>query len=883
MLNDFKYRLRALFRRNAVESEMDEELRAHLERQAEKHEESGMPRKEALRRARLEFGGVEQMKEECRDARGLNFFDTMIQDFRYGLRMLGKSPAFTAVAIATLALGIGANTAVFSVVQAVLMRSLPYPGADRLVAIWERVRLPHYQSDENNPAPGNFSDWRDQNRVFDGMAGIQYRSFSLTGRGEPARVEGEAVSANLFDVLQVAPLMGRVFNSEEDRWGGPRVVLLGYGLWADRFGRQPDIVGQTVSLNDETYEIVGVMPKGFAFPDPDDQLWVPLGLSPQEAANHGSHYLRVIGRLKPQVTLAAAQADMDSIARRLTERYPDSNTGVGVNLAGLQEDLTGDVRPALLVIWAAVVLILLMVCANETNLLLARASARRREMAIRAALGASRARIAHQLLTESIMLALAGGGLGLLLATWGVSALRQFIPADFPRAAEIGVNGTVLGFTLAISLAAGLLIGIVPAFGVGSEALQGGLGEGARQTPGESSRRFRRGLIILEMAMGIVVLTGAGLVLRSFLSLRRVPLGFQPGGLLTLRVILPQNRYGRLAERTAFYRQASEKIAALPGVESAGAITFLPLTFAHGSKGFTIEGQPPPAPGELPFAEYSVITPDYFRCLQIPVLKGRSFAWSDAPGALPVVMLSRGLAEKYWPGEDPVGKRLKLGGPGENAPWLTVIGVAGDVRQFNLTTAPRPALYFPAAQYEEGRGMLRDWVVRTSVPPLTLAAAVRRVIWNLDPMLPVTRVQTMDEIRSTALAEPRFDLLLLGLFAALALVLATLGLYGVTAYSVAQRTREIAVRMALGAKPRDVLRAILGQGASLAAWGCGLGLLAALALTRLMSSLLFNISPVDPLTLVSVPLLLTAVSLTACYLPARRATKVDPMLALRCE
>lgn len=873
--------LRALLQKEKVEQELDEELRGYLQAAVDDKMRAGMSREEALCQARVEIDNPESVKEQVRAEGWERVVETLWQDLRHGARLLARTPAFTAVAMLTLALGIGANTAIFSVIHTVLLKPLPYPDADRLVMIWEKVRLPFYQNDQNNPAPGNFADWRSRNTVFENMAAIRYRSFSLTGDGEPLRVEGEGVSASVFSVLQVKPILGRVFTVEEDQAGGPRVVLIGYGLWASRFASDRQVLGRTIYLDGENYTVIGVMGPGSHFPDPDDQLWVPVALTPDELANHGSHYLRVVGRLKAGITLAQARQQMDAIAHRLTEQYPTSNAGQTVNLVPLRDQIVGAVRPALLVLLGAVGVVLLIVCANVAGLLLARSSARQREMAIRFALGATRGRVVRQLLTESMLLALLGGALGTAIAYWGVAMFRSLSPVDLPRADEIAVNVPVLLFSLGITILAGFLFGAVPALQATRNTAQ--VREGSRESAGRAPLRARNMLVVAETALGVVVIVSAALLFRSFLVLQQVPLGFRTENVLSMRVIARGDKYAEPSRRIAFYRQSLEQISALPGTESAAAVTFLPLTKARASKGFSIEGRVPPAPGQLPMAEYNVVTPAYFRSMQVPLLAGRDFSWNDTSTTLPVIIINQAMARTYWPNENPLGQHIKQGLPDAPAPWLTVVGVVGDVRQFDVVTAPRPAMYFPVTQFEDKQGIVRDWVVRTSGNPDALARAVRETIWSIDRDMPISRIQTLAQVRAAAVGPQQLNFSLFGMFAAVALVLAAVGLYRVTAYSVAQRTREIGIRMALGATPGNVLRLVLSMGGALAVKGVVIGIVASLALTRLMASLLYGISATDPLTFSAVTVLLLLVALMACYLPARHAMRVDPVVALRYE
>ena len=878
------HRLRSFFRRSQLDRDLDAEISSHLQFAIDENLQLGLSPAEARRQALLRFGGAQQAKEKHRDASGLPFLDTLFQDLRFAFRMLRKSPGFTSVAVLTLALGIGANASIFSVVYAVLLKALPYPLSDRLVMVYENVNLPSYQNSHNEVTPGNFSDWTNQNSVFENIAAYRNRSFNLTGAGEPLRVEGELVSANFFTTLQIVPTLGRGFSPEEDSPGASHVAVMSDGLWKNRFGSDPQILGQKLLLDGESHTVIGVAPPGFHFPDPDDQLWVPLALGHTERNDRGSHNLEVFARLKPGVTLHQAQAEMFVIAKHLTELFPQSNTGLTVSLVPLHEDLAGPVRPTLFVLWGAVGLVLLIVCANVANLLLARASARHREIAVRLALGASRLRLLRQLLTESTLLALFGCTLGLLLARWGVSALKVLAASRLPRTDEFSLNASVLVFSVVIAIFAGLLAGLAPALQTGRRNVHDTLKAGARESPGGSRLQIRNLLVITETALGVVVVIGAGLLLRSFLHIEQAPLGFQPQGILTFRAIPRGQKYVTLPQRAAFYRQAIERIDTLPGVNSAAAVTFIPLTFIRGSKGFTIEGRPPISPGQIPMAGYDVVTPGYFATMRIPLREGRDFSWSDTPETQPVILINEAMAKTYWPNEDPLGKRFHQASADDTEfPWLTVVGVVGDIREFDPLTPPRPTMYFPITQFPDSGGILRDWVVRAAGDPLAVASSVRTTIWDVDKNLAVTRVRTMEEVRSLSIASQRLNLLLFALFATLALILATVAVYGVMAYSVEQRTREIGVRIALGARSNDVLRLVLAQGFRLAALGLLVGIAAALVLTRLMTSMIYGISSTDAATFIAVALLLAFVALAACYIPARRAMRVDPIVALRYE
>ena len=885
-------RLRSLFRWAQADQELDEELRDHLERRSEEYVAQGMATEEARRRVRVDLGGIEQTKEKCRDARRVNWIQDFVQDLYFGLRMLRKSPGFTVVAVVTLALGIGANTAIFSVIYAALLNALPYPHADQLVMVYENVHLPNYKNERNVVSPGNFSDWMTKNSVFESMAAFRNRSFNVTGTGEPSRVEGEFASAAFFRTLGVNAALGRVFTPEEDRPGNSHVVVVSDGLWRSRFGADPRVLGRKIFLDDQSYQVIGVMPPGFHFPDPDDQLWAPLALTPADLTSRGSHFLDVFARLKAGVTLTQAQTHMNLIARRLAELYPQSNRGQTVNIVPLHEDIAGPVRAPLLVLGGAVALVLLIVCANIANLLLARASARHREIAVRLALGASRARVARQLLTESMLLAVVGCALGVLLAHWSVGALKAVAASSIPRAEKFGLNVPVLLFSAAISVVAGLIFGLSPALQSVRGNVQDALKPSARESAAASRLRARSLLVVLETALGVVVVIGSGLLVRSFQRIERVELGFQPEGALTFRVIPRGERYKQAEQRTIFYKEVIEKLQALPGVRSAAAVSFIPLTLAKGSKGFTIEGRALTDPGQIPMAGYDIVTPGYFQAMRIPVLEGRDFSWNDTPQAQPVVIVNEAMAKRYWPGEDALGKRFHQAGPDDKVPWMSIIGVVANVREFSPTVEPESTMYLPITQSTALRTsddasaaapILRDWVVRGSGDPAPVAPSVRTAVWAVDRNLPITRIRTMEEVRSVSLASHRIHLLLFGVFAALALVLAAIGIYGLFAYSVAQRTREIGIRLALGARRSDVLRLVVGQGLRFTALGITLGLVCALGLTWLMAGMIYGVSAEDPVTFIAVAGLLGLVALLACYIPARRAMHVDPMVALRYE
>jgi predicted permease len=881
------------------EAEIVEELAQHLEDLYELSLRGGATREEAYRAALLELTESDVLAQELRRVerpapreavvpgapRRMSMLGDFWQDLRYGLRVLLKNPGFTAVAVIALALGIGANSAIFSVVNTVLLRPLPYKDPDRLVMVWEENAKAGYPRD--TPAAANYIDWRDQNQVFEGMAAIADQSFNLTGAGEPERIEGRRVSASLFPLLGVEPHLGRALLPEEDQPGGNRVVVLSHGLWQRRFGSDAKIIGQPLTLNGESYEVVGVMPPHFQFPTREDELWVPIAFTPQQAANRGNHYLQVVARTKPGVTLEQAQAEMSTIAARLRQQYPEQNTDLGATVTPLHEHVVGDIRPALLVLLGAVGFVLLVACANVANLLLARAAARQKEIAVRIALGASRLRLVRQFLTESVLLAVLGGVVGLLLSVWGVSLLKTFIPENISQARAITIDARVLGFTVLVSLLTGLIFGLAPAVQASNFNLNETLKEGGRDSAaGSRGNRIRALLVVAEVAVSLVLLIGAGLLINSFLRLRSVDPGFRADNLLTMSIVLPQQKYPDAARRAAFYTELVSRIEALPGVKSAAVTNWIPLVFQGDSIGFSIEGRPDPAPGQgrRPTVVTRVVHPHYFRTMGIQLLRGREFGEQDGAESPAVAVVSETMARRHWPGEDPTGKRITPGPATSTDPddWVTIIGVAQDVRQFELGADPKPQMYVPYAQGWSSFAP-RHLVVSTAVEPLSLAATVRQTVWEIDKDQPVSDIRTMEEVLSESLARQRFSMLLLGIFAAVALALAAVGIYGVMSYSVAQRTHEIGIRMALGAQRGDVLKLAVGQGLKLVLIGVALGLAAAFVLTRVMASLLFGVSATDPATLVTISLVLIGVAVLASYIPARRATKVDPMVALRYE
>ncbi len=802
-------------------------------------------------------------------------------DVRFALRAIQRHPGFLIMAAVIIALGIGANTAIFSVVDGVLLRALPFPDPDRLVTVWEN----HERRDGPRTewtGRSTFFDWREQNRVFAGLAVVTDWSPALTGAEQPEVVPGALVSPGYFsNVLGVPPALGRDFLSAEERPGSNQVVVLGHEVWTRRFGADPDLVGRSLTLDGNPYTVVGILPAGFEAPIiPGAQIWSPLPLDPGRA-DRGNYYLRVIGRYAPGITAEVAEADMSRVARAIAEQNPVFYRDVGVTLVPLRDAVVGDVRTALLVLLGAVGLILLIACANVANLLLARGSVREREFAVRGALGAGRLRLVRQLLTESIVLALVGGGLGFVLGVWGTRLLVSLTPTDLPRSAEIGLHPSVFLFALGATLLTGLLFGLAPALSLSRGAASDALREGGRGAASARGGRLRNALVVLELALGMSVLVAAGLLLRSFAELRRVDPGFRVDHVLSGRIQLPATRYERGEQIVAFLRRLEEGVRAAPGVHSVGATTVLPLSGLIHDVSFGIEGRLPP-PGESPAADVWRATPGFFEAMRIQLRHGRSFAFTDDETSELVMLISESLAERYFSGENPIGKRMRVGGVQDpTSPWWTIVGVVGTVRTRDLAGVPEPEIFLPMWQ-RPARGI--SIVVRTAGGrPHALAPQLRELVSSLDPEMPVSELATLEEVWSTSIGSQRFMSQLLGAFAALALVLGCVGIYGVMAFSISQRTREIGIRMALGARGRDVLHAVLRKGIGLTLAGVAVGLAGSMAASRALSGLLFRVDPIDPATLIAVSLLLTCAALFACYWPARRATRVDPALSLRSE
>jgi putative ABC transport system permease protein len=872
-------KLSGLFRKARLEQQLDEDVRAHIEMLTEENLRRGMEPEEARYAAMRQFGNVSSMKEECRDRWSIRIIEELIQDIRYGLRQLRRNLGFTAVAVITLALGIGANTAIFSVVNSVLLQPLSYPNPSRLMMVY------HVPPAKSFPgvtkfavSPANYLDWEKQNRVFERMAIIGFRGMTLNGT-QPEAVRAAKVSAGFFAVMGVQPQLGRTFTPEEEQSGNANGVILGNAFWHAHFGSNRNIVGQHLRFDGQVYTVIGIMPPDFRFPS-FAQIWVPLAWTAQERAVRDNHNYMVVARLKSGTTITQAQTDMDLVSNRLAKAYPNHDAGWGAVVVPLHEDLVGGVRPTLLVLLGAVGFVLLIACANVANLVLEKIIARRKELAIRAALGGSRSRVLRQILTESALLGTAGGAVGLVLAHFGVMLIVDFLPQSLPRAQGTSLDVWVLAFTFVISLFTGIAAGLAPAWHSMKADLNQTLKEGLGRTDSDSGgSRTSRVLVISEVALSLVLLTGAGLLIRTLWALRNASPGFDPHNVLTFTLRVSETKYSKPQERIQLFDRLLKGVHALPGVESVGAIDDIPLGGNNSNWPVAIEGRPAGALAEQPEVDTVMVSPLYFRTMRVPLLRGRVFNESDTPAAQPVIVVSEAMAKRFWPGQDPLGRHLTTTfDPGAS---LEVVGVVGNVRDRGLANlSPVATMYLPIFQLSN---TVLSLVVRTTVDPGSITSAVRNTVHQIDPDQPLQDVMSMDQIIDGSLSERRFSMTLLAVFAGLALLLATVGIYGVIAYSVSRRTHEVGIRMALGAEKTDVLKMVIGQGLKLALIGVAIGVAGALALTRFLSSLLYGVEPTDPVTFIAVSLLLVAVALLACYIPARRAANVDPMVALRYE
>jgi len=877
-------RILGTVRNESRDTEFQTEIDEHVRLLTERYRRQGMTIEAATLAARRQFGNITLLNEDRRDMQVFLAIESLRADLTYALRMLRKNRGFAAAAVVTLALGIGANTAIFSVCYAVLFKPLPYAEPSRIVTLWERQR----DGTLSDVAPANFVDWRDASRSFSGMAAVRASSFAssfiLGGRSEASRLAGGDVSSSFFSVLGVRFTLGRNFLPEEDRPGRNRVAILSYPAWRDRFGADRDIVGKAITLNDDSYTVVGVLPADFQFGSTaadfqarsQADIWAPLALDPQRL-QRGSHTLRVIARLAPGVTQAQAQAELDLIAASMARVYPDNNRDMGIAAISLADRVTATVRGPLRMLLGAVGLVLLIACANVANLLLSRAAARQTEMAVRVALGASHGRLAQQLLTESLLLAGIGGAVGLLVALGVTAALAPHLPPDLSRAAGMAGDVRILAFTALISLATGIFFGLGPLVGMRRISAGESLKQSSR-VAGASHSRLRNVLAVAQISLAIILLIGAGLMAKSFWALTHVSPGFRADRILTARLSLPRSRYPDNRRIAAFERELLETLSRKPGVQSAGLATYLPLSALDNGWSFIVEGRPPLPVGMYNMAKYRPASAGYFETIGIPVLRGRSFTPADTADSPWVTVINESMAREYWGEQDPIGRRLQFGAE----TWRTVIGVVGDVLHEGLDGETKPEMYVPMEQApntESGPTI----VVRTALDTAAAAGELRGAVAAIDRGIPVDRIQTMEQLVSGSVAQPRFRTVILAAFSMLALVMASIGIYGVMNYLVIQRTREFAIRVSMGATRAEVLRLVLSRAAALIGAGTCLGLAGSLVLVRVITGLLFGTAPLDPLTFAAAPALLAGVALAASYLPALRATRVDPIVALRYE
>ncbi|MGO8792319.1 MAG: ADOP family duplicated permease [Terriglobia bacterium] len=875
----FLHRLRGLFRKEKLDQQLGDELAFHLDKQTEQNLASGMSAQEARYAALRKFGGVEQVKEECRDMRRVNYIENFLQDVRYGLRQLRRNPGFTVVTVLTLALGIGANTGIFSLIDAIVLRPLPYPEADRLVALHEGNR----KGDEYSLSWLDFVDWRNQSRSFSAMAAMQGGTTTLTGAGTAERLQTLKVSAAFFSILGVHPLLGRDFLDSDDRPGASPVAILSNAVWAQRFGADPHVIGRTIEMDGMAGTVIGVLRADFRFLYSADIYW-PIGTIANAQGGRGNHPgIMAIGKLRPEVSMARARGEMSAIARRLEQAYPSSNDGIIPRLRPFAELVTAPAQRTLLTLWGAVGFLLLIACANVANLLLARAATREREMTIRVALGARRGRLITQLLTESGLLALCGAAAGCVIAIALLPLVLRLLPMELRQFVHVGINLRILGFSLLLTFLTTVLFGIIPAYRISSRQPDLALRTGLRaSSAGFQKLSLRSFLVTVQIALALVLLAGAGLLIQSLVRLDRVNPGFRTDGVLAARLNLPRNRYPHIPQQTAFVDRMLERIDSIPGVLSASGSYCLPLD-VHGcwSSVFVVEGRPVPRTEDLLSSNFNGIEPGYLKTMGIPLVRGRDFAEEDGPGSPMVLLVNEAFARKYFPHEDPLGKRIKQDFPEGKTPYATIVGVIGDARRDQLDQAAAPEAF------EALRQMGPDYmnlVVRTALPnQLSAVPALRRALAELDPDVPLFDVRGMNYYVAEQTAGRRFPMLLLAAFAGIAMLLAIVGLYGLLSFLVTQRTKELGVRLALGAQRREITVMVMSQGLRLVAAGLIVGLGGAWALTRFLAALLFATQPNDAWTFVAVSCLLAVVAAMGCWLPARRAAAVDPMVALRYE
>ncbi len=866
-------RVLSLFRRRQLDDDLSEELAAHLHMAVEDNIRAGMSPQEARRRAMVRLGGIEPTKELHRDARGLPSLESVAQDVRYACRSLRRSIGFSTVVVAILAFGIGGNTAIFSLVNAVLLRPLPFREPDRLVVLWEEFSATGALGGLTRvePAPANYVEWKARSRSFAETAALERRIYNLTGEGEPEKLVGLRATANLFSLLGMLPVIGRTLSPQDEGPDADPVVVVAESFWRRRFGADPGLVGRSIRLNGLAHTVVGVVPGAFQFPDKDAILWVAASFTPEELASRGAHWY-VVARLNPGIPLSQAQVEMTTIAQRLEEEHPDSNAGIGVTVTTLHEQLARDARPALLILLGAVGIVLLITCANVASLLLARGASRQKELALRRALGAGRGRVVRQVLTEGVVLASLGVVLGVALCTASFEYLARLIPETFPQGTRPQLDWMVLSFTAGVALLTVLLFGAGPSVAAARVGLGEVLKKGAgRGIAAAGSGRLRHALVVGEITLTVVLLVAAGLLVRSYAEVLTVDPGFHPRNLLVVETILPSAKYAARPSRTAFYREVLERVHALPGVAAAGYVNYPPLTLKEGRGYLTIEGQPPPPLEQRArqVVSWRVASPRYLSALGVPLIRGRHLDERDSPDAPPAVVINQAMARLHWADGDPIGRRVKLGRAQSPNPWCTIVGVVGDVRQMGLEVAAEPEIYFSLDQPSGATPFFwpQHLVVRTHGDPLALVPALRRAVWDVDPDQPVSNIRSMSQIFDAELSNRNTQMTLVGSFAALALLLASVGLYGVLSYDVAQRTSEIGVRMALGAQRAEVIGSIIGRALQLAVVGIALGLAGALALTRVLSSVLFGIAPTDPATFAAVPTLLLVVAVLAPTFP----------------
>ena len=873
-----------MIRRKRILADLDEQILDHIERETQDNVDRGMPSDKARSSALRKFGNVTRVREDVREVWTVVWLDHLLQDLRFGFRLLCKNPGFTVVAVLTLALGIGANTAIFSIVDAVLLRSLPYPDPDQLVLMFD---VPLKQPDALSGIPyRDFTELRQQNRVFSEMAGNSFHDLTLTGAGEPSIVNTADVTPEIFPLLNAKPLAGRTLLPEDGKLGAEPVAVLSENLWRSRFGSNPELVGQSVTLDMRPFTVVGILPASFRYPEgaPLQDVWIsivqdpvfgPLVLQP------GTPVFSGIGRLNPGVSLTQAQAEMDTLSARLAKEFPAQDSEFTIRIVPFRQFVVRNVKSALLILLGAVGMILLIACANIANLLLSRATSRGREIAVRIALGAGRTRIVRQLLTESALLGLLGGIAGVLLAAWAVWIVRPFLPPDVTRTSSVHLGGPVLAFALVLSLAAALVFGLSPALLATPSNLQSNIKENGERTGQRRGQRVRSFLATAEISLAMVLLIAGGLLIRSFVLVTSVKPGFDAGNVIEAEVSLPQFQYSTPQQWTAFSNELLARLHAQPGLEDSALGGPLPMDRQGAANfGFSIVGDPPLPPGQSSTADYATVSPDYFRVMRIPLLRGRFFSEQDSESNPKVAVISETLAQRYFPNQDPIGRQMRFGFPPNSKLSREIVGVVGDVRDVALSRKPGPMMYVPFAQAPLWGGEI---VVRTSLSASGVAAGIRQAVHPIDKNLPVTDIEFLADALGQSISQERFRTFLLGSFSAIALILAAVGIFGVISYLASQRAREIGIRIALGAQRRDVLRLILGQGMKLALFGLGIGVAAALLLTRLMARLLYGVSATDPLTFGAMAIVLLGVALTACYIPARRAMRVDPMAALRSE